>query len=178
MLHRLAISAVACTLALSTAAQSALVDFVGEVGFDGPTFDRPFVDGEDLGPSNRDVSFEAKDFTVDEDGTYVITTETLFLDQTIFWDGALLIYADAFDPLDSETNLIAYEGVGGGTFDPSQVSVLLETERLYVLVQSGVSSFDFGPYAGTAVGPGEVMFPEPTTVLICPAALLLLRRRR
>lgn len=176
----------ACALATASAS-AALVSFEGEVDLFGPTFDRPFVDGFDLGPSNRDVGYDARPFYVTDDGIYVIRTETVDVDNVVFWDGTLLLYADAFDPLLSEQNLIAYVGVDFDFFGESLVSLPLEAGRQYVLVQAGVSSFEFGPYTGTAEsltrGPASLVFglasdvPEPTVAMLIPAALLLRRRR-
>ncbi|MEM1012290.1 MAG: hypothetical protein AAGI46_08715 [Planctomycetota bacterium] len=168
------------SLTLAPAVQ-AVVLFDGEVLPLGQTFDRPFVDGFDLGPSNQGVGFDAIPFEVSASGTYTFTTETFLLDDGVFWDGAILIYADVFDPEAPDSNLIAYEGVGGGTFDPTNVAVALDPDRPYVFVQAGVTSFDFGPYNGTVDGIGQLNFghiPEPGTGLILTgvACLALCRR--
>lgn len=120
-----------------------MFEFEGEVT-PALTFDRPFVDGFDLGPSNQDVGYDQRTLEITQTGTWTITTETVFPADTVFWDGAILLYAGAFDPTTPETNLIAAAGVGGGTFDPSVVTLELNSTLDYTLVQTGVTSFDFG----------------------------------
>lgn len=170
----------ACLFAAATApAAAALVTFDGEVDFFGPTFDRPPVSGFDLGPSNRDVAYDARLFHVSDAGSYTIVTETV--GDLGFWNGTLLIYANAFDPSDSAANLVGYTGVDDDILAPSTLTLPLDVDRQYVLVQAGVTSFDFGPYSGTAEGGGTFAFgsivPEPSGLAVLPLVVLLLSRR-
>jgi hypothetical protein len=178
------VGVVSIGLSSPAVASAVLVEFNGEVAFLGPTFDRPFVAGADLGPSNLGVGYQVKPFDVTETGGYRFDTATLDFDNGVFWNGALLIYEEAFDPLLPEENLIAYEGVGGGTFDSSTVIMTFDSNQQYFLVQCGELSFDFGPYSGTAQPvtslSGRVRFdiPEPALGLLLPAAVSMRRRGR
>jgi hypothetical protein len=157
------------------------VAFSGEVDFFGPKFDRPFVAGFDLGPSNRDVGYESQLFYTRAAAEIGFVTETLLPSSNDIWDGAALIYANAFDPQMPEAGLLGYEGVGGATFASTSIQLTLEADRQYVFVQAGVTSIDFGRYDGTVTG-GDVVFgriPEPTIgVITCAVGGLLLRRRQ
>jgi hypothetical protein len=164
----------------AASAAAGVAPFFGEVDFFGPTFDRPAVDGFDLGPSNWDVGYDAQPFFTRTADEVTFITETVFPTTGDAWDGAALIYADVFNPLTPEVGLMAYGGVGGGTFDPTTLQLTLEADRQYVFVQAGVTFIDFGRYEGTATG-GDVVFgelPEPSIAAIAWAVGGLLLRRR
>ena len=131
-----------------------------------PTFDRPFFDFSGLSSEGDDVRYQSLTFNVSAAGTYNFLSVA-----SSGWDNFLLLYSPSFSPGSPLNNgLVGNDDLGGiGT---AGFSRNLTAGVTYVAVTTGYSSIDFGIYANTIDGPGNVILgvvPEPAS-----AALLAL----
>ena len=114
-------------------------------------WDRPFADGtccSGAGPVSYHI-YGA--FTVTEAGTYD------FSSIQDGWDGYLLLYETAFDPMDQTANFVIGNDDGAGGIGTSDFSVALATDTEYFLITTGFGAGDFGNFTNTITGPGDVL---------------------
>jgi hypothetical protein len=82
----------------------------GVLDLKGPTFTRP-DEGSGLTDAERTSPYSAYTFNIDRKDWYSVFSAQLF-------DGYLLVYKDAFDPKNPETNLVGQNDDFQGGFDP------------------------------------------------------------
>ena len=135
------------------------LEYLGDTTF-GDRFNRP-AGLSTLSSFATDVAFESTEIEVTEDGPY-----TFLSDQTNFgllWDGYLLVYENAFDPANPLANLIATNddyfglllpGTGVGYSGIEDLGLLAGVP--YIIVQTGFSNDDAGPYQIQVLGNGNV----------------------
>ena len=129
----------------------------------GPTYNRPLAGSPPttLSAVGTAVHYEVTAFTVDADGAYDLNSVASG------YDNFLGLHSVAFDPDAPLTNALIYNddrptiGISGFVFN-------LQAGVSYFAVASGFENDDFGAYALTITGPGDITVggnavPEPAT---------------
>jgi hypothetical protein len=141
---------------------------------------RPQVDtwlGTDYGRADVETPYGVQPFLVDESGIYGIHTHFYGVD---YPDAGTYLFQDEFDVTGGYDHLLAANEQGDyGMGYPDIKSVYLEAGRQYYLVQAEVSpGFEY-TYNSWIGGPGNVIVPEPASlILLAMPALLFAARRR
>lgn len=122
----------------------------------GPTWYRAHTEGTGASGSClvttfEQVSYETIEFHVDTTGLYTISATWSG------YDGFLLLYETAFDPLDQCLNLIAVNDSAGSIANSEIVDVTLTAGLQYILIATGATAIDEGPYVGTFNGVGTAI---------------------
>lgn len=157
----------------------------------GNFWDRP-TESLDMISALGPVQYDAQPFFTDTTDFYGILSEQSY-------DGYLHLYEDGFDPLDPFTGLIDANDDGEDGIGSSEIfDVLLFADVQYVLVTSAFSAGDVGEFVnfiadfdGDAeitlglladAGPGDgsppTRVPEPATLLLLAAGLIVLPAAR
>ncbi len=170
-----ALSAVAAACCWALPAHAAIFTFTGNTT-GGPTFTRPLEDLSGLSAVGVGVSYSTFNFTVSAAGDYSFLTTGEF-------DTFSILYSGSFSPASPLTNaIVANDDLIAPPFTTSGYVATLATGTNYVLVTTGFSDTDFGPYSVTIGGPGTVVgaVPEPAAYVLFGLGLgaILLRRRR
>jgi len=132
----------------------------------GPTFVRP-----DIGTASPGVpvAYRANTFTVSASGRYMFVNAAQY-------DSVVLLYANSFDPLNPNNNLVSGGDYPYPPFAPIGDTFVadLSTGTTYYLVSTGYFD-ESGAYTAFAAGPGTATFtpiPEPGTMFVTAAGLL------
>jgi MYXO-CTERM domain-containing protein len=179
-------------LALSQLALAAPVSFSGTLSADDPTYNRSLSGSppSSLSAVGTAVSYDVLGFHVTASGSYLMEILSASLSNGSPDDTFIALYQDAFDPTQALLNIVeADDDAGLGLL--SRMSRALDVGTSYFLVITSFNNGQLGDYAGrfdTVAGDGQVVIdavpngvPEPSTVLLGPAALAaaaLTRRRR
>ncbi len=151
---------IACLLAaLAGTAHAQQLEYLGDTtGLE--RFNRP-TSLSSLSSFATDVAYEAVEIEVSQTGQY-----TILSDQTNFgflWDGYLLVYEGGFDPASPLDNLLDLNDDYFGSMLPGTgvgysglEDITLTADVLYVVVHTGFSNEDQGPYQAQISGPGSV----------------------
>jgi hypothetical protein len=192
MLSLRACFASVCLAALSQAALAAPVLFSGSLSAADPTYNRTLSGNLPLSLSavGTAVSYDVYAFSVTASGSYVMETLSASFTSSTTDDTFITLYRDAFNPANALTNALQADDDSG----PGSLSTItrgLNSGVDYFLVVTSFNNRQFGDYTGrfnTVAGNGQVVLqttgnnvPEPSTLLLAPAALAalgLMRRRR
>jgi hypothetical protein len=136
----------------------------------GGTFNRPVANGnmapDTLSVDADNVGYDAFSFQVTTQGLYNIE----IMASDLGFDSYLFLYQNSFDPSASLANVLL--GDSNDNTTSSFTSTLFEN-TVYIVVATGFSDFDGGPYTGeiTEIAPST---PEPATFVLTSPILLLL----
>lgn len=170
---RTAVATTTLFVGLAATARADIVTWTGD------TTGGPTVNLTALGADATATPYSATHFTVDVGGEY-----SFLLTGAHGTDNVSLLYENAFDPFDVETNLVnlADDDVSLNT---SSLAVELAVGTTYVYVIAGYGDGDFGEYSVTVGGPGLATVsavPEPSAWLMLGLGLAAVgcaaRRRR
>lgn len=192
MLSLRACFAAVCLAALSQAALAAPVLFSGSLSAADPTYNRTLSGNSptSLSGVGTAVSYDVYAFSVTAAGSYVMETLSAAFTPSTPEDTFITLYQSAFNPANPLANVLqADDDSGPGGL--STITRALSSGVDYFLVVTSFSNNQFGDYTGrfdTVSGIGQVVLqgtennvPEPSTLLLAPAALAalgLVRRRR
>lgn len=157
-MFKLSTLAFAALLGVSGAAQAATYNYTGNTT-GAPTYNRAFSDFSGLSLSGSSVNYQTLEFTVTATGSYDFVSTA-----TGGWDNFLFLYGPSFNPATPLVNgLIGnddFPGIGTSGF-----SFSLTAGSSYIVVTTGFETgLDFGAYANSITGPGNVnVVPEPGT---------------
>lgn len=154
---------VVAALALLGSAAAAAGTF-HRTGFSGdtsgqPTWQRPDGAGDGshggcpLSPTATATSYEVKEIRVVAGGTLGVTVSW---DAASGFDGVLLLYRRAFDVSDQCHTLTAFNDDGPTPAQSTIAPVPVSAGQVYLLVMTGRSNADAGPYTGTTTGTASV----------------------
>lgn len=148
----------------------------------GPTFNRALQGTPPVGLSlvGTAVAYTTLDFTVSATGSYTFQSDATV---TATWDNFTFLYQGSFNPAAALTNVL----VGNDdnlTIGLSGFTTALTAGTNYVFVTTGFANTDFGAYALSITGPGNVItgvVPEPSAWALMAGGLVgmgaWLRRR-
>ena len=133
----------------------------------GPEWDRALTSCATvslLGP----VTYHEQNFFVDTNGSYDITSDQDTAGA--LWDGFLLLYINAFDPLNPLTNCVTGDDDGDGGIGTSDIdAVALIAGPQYILVTTGFSAGNEGAFTngfdgppGSTISLGVIVAVEPS----------------
>lgn len=143
----------------------------------GATWQRPLADFSGLSSQGMTVPYQVVDFFVDVEAVYRFDAKAI---SPAGWDNFSFVYARGFDPgRPLDDGLVGNDDFDGGV-GTTGFEVPLTTSQMYFYVHTGFGDSDFGSYALTVTGPGQIVFiPEPSAVTMGWIGLLAwLRRRR
>jgi hypothetical protein len=135
----------------------------------GPTFNRPRVEGTALSTVGTAVRYEIVQVTVNQSGRYMLASGTPG------YDGFLLLYRVSFDPASPLTNYVNGGDQPDDTTLPSVLTANLAVGTNYYAVLTGFDNPDAGAFTLYAAGPGAVTLtpvPEPALGLLSAALAL------
>jgi hypothetical protein len=140
------------------------------------TFNRPQENGT-LSPLGTSVPYNVFQFTVTVGGQYSFLSTSL---EPVNLDPFLVLYANAFNPLNPLTNFVIANDDFNGSRTQSGFTTTLSVGTSYFLVTTGktgapgVLFFDAGRFTNTISGPGSIAAGAPTSTVPEPATLMLL----
>jgi len=150
--------AFAALLVVTGAAQAATYNYTGNTT-GAPTYNRALFEFPGMSILGANVNYQKLEFTVTATGSYSFLSTA-----TGGWDNFLFLYGPSFNPAAPLVNgLIGnddFSGIGTSGFTFS-----LTAGNSYVAVTTGFEGgVDFGAYANSITGPGNVnVVPEPGT---------------
>jgi len=158
-MFKLSTLAFAALLGVTGAAQAATYNYTGNTT-GAPTYTRSFFDFSGLSPSGANVNYQTLEFTVTASGSYNFLSAA-----SGGWDNFLFLYGPSFNPASPLVNGLVGNDDFGGSIGTSGFSFTLTAGSTYVAVTTGFEGgLDFGAYANSITGPGDVnVVPEPGT---------------
>ncbi|MBP8296913.1 MAG: hypothetical protein KAX84_12445 [Burkholderiales bacterium] len=143
---------------------AATISYTGNTS-GGPTWNRPAVNSASdcgaLSGVGTATPYSAQPFYVDAAGNYDI-----FSDQGDGggtrggFDGYIVLYRDSFNPASPLTNCVGGNDDAAAIGLSEMLGVPLDANRTYVLVTTGFSNTDAGPFENEITGPGGIVLGQ------------------